>query len=148
MRKSALIVMSLLLSSGCQIVHVQDTDGKAIAFATVSSGVQGSKFASMPTQTDLLGNALLPMGMGAGDEKWVAISKEGYIPIRITRPAEGRIDVTLRRAGSSGRGFVSMRAPSGRGVSETTRLRGTPAEAQPARVTVPRKKIAAPPAGE
>ncbi len=151
MRKLTLIIVlaSLLFGAGCQVVHVKDTTGQAIAFATVSSGVQGSKFSSVPAQTDPWGNALLPLDMTQSKDKWVAISKEGYVPVRLARPAEGKIEVTLRKASSSGRGFTSKRAPSGRGVSETTKLRGPSSQAKPGKVVVPRKTRATiPPAGE
>jgi hypothetical protein len=143
-----MLLTGLLLGPGCQVVHVQDNDGKAIVFATVSSGVQGSKFASMPARTDMLGNALLPLETTGSKDKWIAISKEGYIPIRIARPAEGKIEITLRKANSSGRGFTSKRASSGRGVSETTRLRASPTQAKPAKIIVPRRRVTIPPAGE
>lgn len=130
------------ISTGCQVVNVKDKDGKAIAFANVSSGVQGSKFSSMPAYTDSFGNALLPLDTSESKKKWVAVSKEGYISRRISRPAEGTIEITLQKAGSSGRRYKSTRAVSGRGKSETVNLRSAPSSSS--KVTVPRKNPPAP----
>lgn len=142
------VVISLLLlgvtviSAGCQVVSVKDKEGKAIAFAKVTSGVQGSKFASSSALTDSFGNALIMKGNTNSKKQWIAINKEGYIPLRLPRSSEGKIEVTLQKTTSSGRRYTRVRAVSGNGKSETVNLRTSPSATTPsnnARVEVPRK---------
>ncbi len=137
-----LLLGMAVISTGCQTVNVKDTDGKAIAFAHVSSGVQGSKFASSSVLTDGLGNAFIAKGSTESKNQWVAVSKEGYTSRRILRPAEGTIEVVLTKATSSGMRYQSSRAVTSSGMSDTTRYRSTPSANTPssnAKVIVPRK---------
>ncbi len=117
-----ILTFTLLTVAGCQAVHVRDADGKAVSYAQVSSGVQGSKFSSMPAMTDALGNALLPMGMTESKSQWVAVSKEGYLPRRIPRPANGKIVITLQKANSSRGRFMKKASPMDGGKLPTKPL--------------------------
>ena len=139
-----LLMIAGAISTGCQTVNVKDTDGKPVWMAQVSSGPQGSKFAGSSVLTDAFGNAYIPIGDVESKDKWVAISKEGYISRRIPRPAEGKIEVVLKKIPSSGRRYTRARAVTSNGMSDTTRYRSTsPSQTTPgnnSRVDVPRKK--------
>ena len=137
-----LLLAVIVISTGCQTVSVKDKEGKAIKFATVSSGVQGSKFTSSSVLTDAFGNAFIMKSNTESKKQWVAVSKEGYISRRLPRTSEEKIEVTLQKATSSGRRYQSSRAVSGRGKSETVNLRSSSSKTTPsknAKVRVPRK---------
>ena len=139
---SLLLLALTVISTGCQVVNVKDKEGKAIAFAKVSSGVQGTKYASSSALTDAFGNAFIIKSTTESNKQWVAISKEGYLSRRISRATEGKIEVTLQKTAASGRRYTKTMAVSGRGKSETINLRADSSQNTPsnnATVGVPRK---------
>ncbi|MBN1942859.1 MAG: carboxypeptidase regulatory-like domain-containing protein [Phycisphaerae bacterium] len=95
----ACLSLTFLFAAGCQIVHVTDQNGKAVAWADVSATTQDSGATGIPTKTDLMGLAPLPMSQEApGTREWLEIRKEGYITRRIVRPEDGKVEVQLIRA--------------------------------------------------
>ena len=139
---SLLLLAVVMISTGCQTVNVKDREGNPIAFANVSSGVTGSETSSFSTITDAFGNAFLIKGNTENKKRWVAVSKEGYHPARISRSAEEKIKITLRKTTSSGQKYKRYQAASGRGKSETVNLRSPSSGTTPSKKTkveIPRK---------
>ena len=89
----------MLLSAGCQIVHVEDKSGKPVFWAAVSTGVEGKKASTLPMMTDLLGNAPLAKSM-TKDPEFIQVSKDGYETKTVPRTTESKISVTLDKIGS------------------------------------------------
>lgn len=98
--KSIALTLSLLAAAflviGCQTVHVKDTAGEPVQFASVqvvgSGGPEG-----LPVMSGMFGEAMLPMPMGETGPQTITVSKDGYSPMRVNR-REGDMDITLRKA--------------------------------------------------
>ena len=107
----------MLLGAGCQMVHVQDEEGKGISWAEVRvrTATSESKF---PVMTDFFGNAtLLTTSEPEGTQEFLEVSKDGYIPVNnFARTREGTMIVTLRKM----RAVPAEATPAWKTPAETT----------------------------
>jgi hypothetical protein len=102
-----------LLGAGCQIVHVQDQEGKPVFWAEVRTRTATSE-SNFPVMTDLLGNAtLLASDEDEGVQEFLTVSKEGYIPVsNFVRTREGKMVVTLQETRAVPNRFESPNQPN------------------------------------
>lgn len=99
--KSIALTLSLLAAAfvviGCQTVHVKDTAGEPVPFASVQVvGKDGPE--GLPVMSGMFGEAMLPMPMGETGPQTITVSKDGYSPMRVNR-RKGDMDITVRKTG-------------------------------------------------
>jgi len=87
----AITGFAMLISAGCQMVHVEDQAGNPIFMAAVTTGPEGKKASSLPTMTDLLGNAALAKSM-TKEREIIQVSKDGYETKTVHRSSEDKVD--------------------------------------------------------
>lgn len=91
-------MVALVLSMmGCQMVHVEDTEGNAIFWAEVVPS-EGPESEGLPAYTDLMGNALLARPMEESSLQRITVSKDGYAPRTVLRNQDATINVVLQSA--------------------------------------------------
>ena len=89
----------MLVSTGCQMVHVQDQTGNPVNWAAVSTGVEGQKTSSLPTMTDLFGNVALAKSM-TKEREIIQVSKDGYETVTVPRSLEDKVTIKLQKIGT------------------------------------------------
>jgi predicted small secreted protein len=97
--KTIALTLSLIAAAfvviGCQTVHVKDTAGEPVSFASVQVvGKEGPE--GLPVMSGMFGEAMLPTPMGDPGPQTITVTKDGYSPTRVNRRA-GDMDITVRK---------------------------------------------------
>ena len=91
----ATLLVLLSAVAGCQIVHVQDRSGKAIAGAQVTSQYGSSQ--GPAGVTDRFGNAIIHRPLVGADPNWMTVARPGFLSRGITYPVDWIVVVELDR---------------------------------------------------